>query len=160
MKRKCMKERTCCFTGHREIGTNEYYGIKKRTKNIIITLVKKWIIYYGSGGARGYDMLAAETILELKKIYPQIKLILVLPCPEQTKYWAEIDKYRYINIKKYADKVVYTSDHYYRGCMLVRNKHLVNNSKYCICYLAKGSGGTAFTVDYARYKGLEVYNIV
>lgn len=112
-----MKERTCCFTGHREIGTNEYYGIKKRTKNIIITLVKKGIIYYGSGGARGYDMLAAETILELKKIYPQIKLILVLPCPEQTKYWAEIDKYRYINIKKYADKVVYTSDHYYRGCI-------------------------------------------
>ena len=36
-------------------------------------------LYFGAGGALGFDTLAAQTVLDLKKDYPQIKLILVLP---------------------------------------------------------------------------------
>ena len=65
----------------------------------------------------------------------------------------------YENIKSKCDKYVYTSKYYYDGCMFKRNKHLVDNSKYCICYLTKKTGGTAFTVNYAFEKGLVIYNI-
>ena len=154
-----MREQTCCFTGHRDIPEQDYVEIKKKTRAAIISLIEKGVVYYGAGGARGFDTLAAETILELKKDYPQIKLILVLPCPEQTKGWDKKDVKKYAEIKSRADKVVYTSDYYFRGCMHVRNRHLVDCSKYCICYLTKNTGGTAFTVAYAKTKGLEILNI-
>ena len=154
-----MKEKTCCFTGHREIPERDYNLLKQKTKNAIVALIGKGVIYFGAGGARGFDTIAAETVLELKKDYPQIKLILVLPCPDQTKGWKEDDIRKYNIIKENADKVVFTADHYFNGCMHVRNRHLVDNSGYCICYLTKENGGTAFTVNYAKTKGLEIHNV-
>ena len=58
-----------------------------------------------------------------------------------------------------SDKVVYTARQYTRGCMFKRNRHLVDNSSVCVCYLTKDSGGTAYTVDYAEKKGLEIINL-
>ncbi len=123
-----MKEKTCCFTGHREIPESDYNLLKQKTNNAIVALIGKGVIYFGAGGARGFDTIAAETVLELKKDYPQIKLILVLPCPDQTKGWKEGDIRKYNIIKENADKVVFTADHYFSGCMHVRNRHLVDNS--------------------------------
>lgn len=40
-----------------------------------------------------------------------------------------------------------------------RNRHLVDHSGTCICYLTRSTGGAAYTVDYARRKGLHVINI-
>ena len=44
--------------------------------------------------------------------------------------------------------------------MFKRNRHLVDNSSVCVCYLTKDSGGTAYTVRYAKEKGLEIVNLV
>ena len=154
-----MKERTCCFTGHRDIPEQNYEEIKKRTKEIVISLIEKGVIYYIAGGARGYDTLAAETVSELKREYPKIRLILALPCKDQTKGWGEEDIRKYNRMKERADKVVYTAERYYKGCMHVRNRHLVDHSAYCVCYLEKDSGGTAYTVNYARKKGLAVFAV-
>ena len=77
-----MREKTCCFTGHREIDEKDYSKLKKRTRDLIVSLIEKGVVFFGAGGARGFDTLAAESVLELKKDYPQIKLILVLPCPD------------------------------------------------------------------------------
>jgi hypothetical protein len=43
--------------------------------------------------------------------------------------------------------------------MQKRNRHLVDNSSVCICYLTKPTGGTAYTVNYARRSGLQVINM-
>ena len=154
-----MREKTCCFTGHRDIPEQELDEIKKRTRTAIIALIEKGVIYYGAGGARGFDTIAAETVLELKKDYPQIKLILVLPCPEQTKGLKEDERRRYRIIMEKADKIVFISDHYYRGCMHVRNRYLVNNSTCCICYLTQNKGGTIYTVNYAKLHNLALINV-
>ena len=153
-----MREKTCCFTGHRKLSLSENI-VKDRLSKVLDNLIKDGIIYFGAGGALGFDTLAAEVVLEKKCVYPQIKLILVLPCPDQTKGWpsTDIDKYNYILSQ--ADKIVYTSEKYYTGCMHKRNRHLVNNSSYCICYLENDTGGTAYTVGYANENGLKIYNI-
>ena len=88
-----------------------------------------------------------------------MKLILVLPCLTQTRGWPAADVAEYERIKGLADKVVYTSQAYTAGCMHKRNRHLVDNSSVCVCYLTKDSGGTAYTVRYARKRGLEVINL-
>lgn len=152
-------KKTCCFTGHRIIPAHEYEEIQNTLEKIVISLINNGVCYFGSGGALGFDTMAALTILKLKEKYPHIKLILVLPCENQTYKWQQKDIDIYENIKSKCDKYVYTSKYYYNGCMFKRNKHLVDNSKYCICYLTKKTGGTAYTVNYAKSNGLTIYNI-
>lgn len=150
---------TCCFTGHRQLPSEEQAEIANKLERVIAVLYQKGIRYYGAGGALGFDALAAQTVLNLRESYPGMKLILVLPCLTQTRGWRSEDVAEYERIKELADKIVYTSQQYTRNCMHKRNRHLVDHSGVCICYLTKNSGGTAYTVKYARKQGLNVFNI-
>lgn len=154
-----MKNKTCCFTGHRDIPTGAYQLIFNKTEETVERLIKKGYLYFGAGGALGFDTIAAFTVLQLKERHPDIRLILVLPCYSQTRGWSSEDVKNYEDIKRKADKVVYTSEEYSRGCMHKRNRHLVDNSSACIAYLTESKGGTAYTVDYATKHGLFVFNI-
>lgn len=80
----CLKERTCCFTGHREIPSGAYQHIFNKTEEMVESLIKKGYLFFGAGGALGFDTIAAFTVLKLKERYPDICLILVLPCRNQT----------------------------------------------------------------------------
>lgn len=153
------KNRTCCFTGHRNIPEQDISKIKKNLEIEIEKLISKGVCFFGSGGAIGFDTLAALTVLKLKLKYPFIKLILVLPCPEQAKYWKQKDISLYDHIKSQADKIIYTSKSYSYECMHIRNRHLVDNSKFCICYLINEHSGTAYTVNYANTKDLEIIRL-
>ena len=155
-----IKTQTACFTGHREIPANEYQPIRVRVRETLVEAIRNGYRFFGSGGALGFDTLAAQVVLELKKEYPEIRLILVLPCLTQAKYWKLEDIRKYELIKKDADRIVYISKEYSRECMFKRNRHLADNSSLCICYLAKETGGTAYTVEYAKKKGLSVINLV
>lgn len=154
-----MRSYTACFTGHRKIPPEQLEEIARRLKRTIVDLIEKGYRFFGAGGALGFDTLAAQTILELKESYPQVKLILVLPCITQTRGWSACDIETYEKVKNLADKVVYTSKEYTSGCMHKRNRHLVDNSSVCICYLTENSGGTAYTVKYANSQKVDVINI-
>lgn len=154
-----MREKTCCFTGHRDLPFLKRNVIARKLEQTVIDLIHSGIQYFGAGGALGFDTLAAQTILKLRKEYPSIKLILVLPCLSQTRGWREADIETYNAIKAAADKVVYTSQEYTHGCMYKRNRHLVDNSSICVCYLTESTGGTAYTVNYANQQGLKVINL-
>ena len=82
-----------------------------------------------------------------------------MPCLTQTRGWPAADVQEYERIKALADKVVSTSQEYTKGCMHKRNRHLVNHSSVCVCYLTEKDGGTAYTVDYAERQGLEIINL-
>lgn len=154
-----MKERTCCFTGHRKIPPLQSVQIAERLKTELIKLIDQGYLYFGAGGALGFDTIAAKTVLTLQQSCPQIKLILVLPCKTQTRGWEKEDITIYEDIKKRCNKVVYTSEDYTRGCMLKRNRHLVDNSSACICCLTESKGGTTYTVEYARRSGIKIVNL-
>lgn len=154
-----MRSKTCCFTGHRVISEVETKRLKTHLKTVLEELIDTDYRYFGTGGALGFDTIAALTVLELKQKYPHIRLILVLPCVNQTKGWKDEDVRIYEYIKSLCDKYVYTSREYTKGCMHKRNRHLVDNSSCCICYLKKDSSGTAYTVGYALKQGLKVINI-
>ena len=154
-----MKEKTVCFTGHRTIPMLKKWKIEKKLKETLEALIDNGYCYFGAGGALGFDTIAAQTVLGLKKKHPEIKLILVLPCKNQTRGWEEKDVSVYESIIEQSDKVVYTQEHYDRGCMFKRNRHLVDNSSVCVAYLTEEKGGTAYTVNYANQKGVKVINI-
>jgi len=154
-----MHQNTCCFTGHRVIPKESFMQLQNRLEDVIQNLIQQNILNYYVGGALGFDTLAAQVIIKLRKKYPHIKLILVLPCKEQSKKWSTKDKKIYNDILNQSDWVVYTSDQYFIGCMQLRNRYLVDHSKICICYLEKEKGGTAYTVQYAKKKGLYIFNL-
>lgn len=153
------KKRTACFTGHRKIPAHDIRKIEKQLDRIIKKLYRKGVIFYGAGGSYGFDMLAEKAVIRARNRHKEIKLILVLPCKNQDKYWTEDNKAAFAEIKNQSDKIVYTSEIYSKDCMHKRNRHLVNFSGYCVAYLNKNSGGTAYTVNYARQNGLEIVNL-
>ena len=153
-----IRDKTCCFTGHRDIPQAQIPVLTKKVTTIQM-LAAQGIIYYGAGGALGFDTISATAVLKLQHTISQIKLILVLPCLSQAQRWSKRDQEVYESIKAQANKVVYTSQDYTRDCMFRRNRHLVDHSGTCICYLSKPQGGTAYTVDYAKKKGLKIINL-
>ena len=68
-----MKNKTACFTGHRDIPPLKRPGIKHRLEREIERSIQAGYEYFGAGGALGFDTLAAQTVLKLKERYPDIR---------------------------------------------------------------------------------------
>ena len=154
------RSKVACFSGHRKLPEN-CSKLRANLEKAIIELIERGVVFFGNGGAVGFDALAATTVLKLKKEYPHIRLVMVLPCPpeEQSMKWNEEQKKRYYDLLDQADKVRILSPRYTSGCMLNRNRHLVDNSGYLICYLRKNNGGTFYTVSYAEDRHLKILRI-
>ena len=60
---------------------------KKRLRDTIESFIWQGYTHFISGGALGMDTYAAETVLELKKEYPEIILEMVSPFDEQAAKW-------------------------------------------------------------------------
>ena len=82
-----MQSKTVCFTGHRSLPAEELPEISRHLEDTLIALIEQGYCYFGAGGALGFDTLAAQMVLRLRERYPQIRLILVLPCRNQTRGW-------------------------------------------------------------------------
>lgn len=68
---------TCCFTGHRNLPIHQEEEIWQRVCTRLYPLLERGVRYFGVGGALGFDTLVAEKLLNLRKTYPQIRVILV-----------------------------------------------------------------------------------
>lgn len=152
------KQQAVCFTGHRIIKRVHMTRLPGIITNAITKLYGQGYTQFLTGGAIGFDALAAQMVLKAKEKFADIQLILILPCLNQTKNWKQSDIETYQKIKSKADQVIYTSELYTKACMMKRNRALVDNSSYCVSYQYKENGGTAYTVRYAKSKGVTVYS--
>lgn len=158
------KSRTCCFTGYRPQKVNwefnssskEFLRVAKAVENLINQAIKNGYRYFISGMALGFDTLCAETVLKLKTINPEIKLICALPCKEQDKYWSDLQRQIYKKIIEQADVVQYVSENYTGYCMFKRNKFMLCNSSLVIALFDGKSGGTKTTLNLAKKSGLDI----
>lgn len=154
-----LRQRTCCFTGHREIREKDLPDILERTEQVIRRLIEKGVAFFGVGGAIGYDTEAAKLLFRLRATeYPHIKVILVYPFEGFTSRWSDAQRAEYARLLPKYDKAVCVAQRASREAYLARDRHLVDGSAYCIAYCTRNSGGTAYTVRYARQQGVTVYN--
>lgn len=151
--------KTCCFTGHRTIPAAEKNAIKDKLYKTVNALAAEGCTEFISGGAIGFDTLAAITVLAVRKLRPEIKLRLILPCSDQAERWNERDRTLYRYILEQADFSDILHESYIRGCMHERNRKMIDSSDICIAYLKRDFGGTKFTVDYALKKNKKVVYI-
>lgn len=153
------KEHTCCFTGHRKLPKDRLENIVIRLNREIDTLISQGVTTFISGGALGFDQIAASLIIAKKEMGKNIKLIFALPCKNQTNCWNSKQKRLYNSLLLQADEVIYTSEHYSDDCMKKRNHFMVDSSAYCICAKLYPNSGTEQTVKYAIERGLKVINV-
>ncbi len=154
------RQKTCCFSGHRDLCQNEMTALQPKLSEEIRRLAAKGVTRFIAGGAVGFDMLAAVCVLNLKSMeLPHLHLTLALPCVHHYKNWSRADKEMLLHLLERSDEVVFVSNEYQPGCMQKRNRYMVDHSAHLVCYCMRKSGGTAYTLRYAEKNQLTVCNI-
>ena len=152
--------KACFFTGHRIIPANKRNIIKSLLRQEILNKINDGVTVFISGGALGFDTLAAEQVIDMRGDYDMIHLCLYLPCHNHDISWNPSDRQRFYDIKSSADEIYYvTKNDYAPGCMKKRNNAMVEASDCGIAYMTKASSGSAQTVRMAMEKGIDVINI-
>lgn len=148
-----------CFTGHRKINITP--ELKERLRGVITYCIERGFTNFYAGGALGWDTLCEHTVLELRKIYSHIRLIIVMPCnfEEQTAKWNEAQKNEYRQIIKAADETIKTGGQYTKNCMKIRNTKLIEFGDLCICFCNNYRSGTGQTVEMAKAKPIPIVNL-
>ncbi len=153
------RQTTCCFTGHRDIPKGERQNVKNALQKAIAEHISKGVTTFISGGALGFDTLAAQCVLEAREKNSRVSLVMMLPCRDQCARWSLADRGVYEDILKIADDIYVLNEKYITGCMHQRNKVMVSQSGFCIAYHSGRRGGTAYTVELAKAQGIEIQNI-
>ena len=149
----------CCFTGHRAIPQDKRLPLVAKLDRTLTMLIAKGYTVFRCGGARGFDTLTALRVLNLKKIHPEIKLSLILPCKDQAATWNEGERLMWQDILDRADEVRFIAARYTPDCMHLRNRALVDGADTCVAYLTANRGGTLYTCSYALKQGLTLINL-
>ena len=149
----------CCFTGHRSLDPARLSQISELLDCVLDGLIREGVTVFRTGGAMGFDTLAALKILDRKEKDPRLSLELCLPCRDQTRGWQDLHREYYESILKRADRVRYVGEAYTQTCMMERNRMLVDGSRFCVAFCQSEVGGSAYTVRYAEKKGLRIINL-
>ena len=149
----------CCFTGHRKLDPTRLEELSAVLDRVLDGLIREGVTTFRTGGAMGFDTLAALKILDRKANDPRLVLELCLPCRDQTRGWEDIHQGYYDNILQRADRVRYVGEYYTKTCMKERNRMLVDGSRFCVALCTKSVGGSAYTLRYAESRGLRVINL-
>lgn len=151
-------DKTICLTGHRPKGlpwgyNEENEKCKKFLQDLTIVLrnqIENGYTYFLTGMAEGFDMLATELLIALRKEYKKIKVIAIIPCLNQENRWSPNQQKRYHNILRQCNSSKVLSKTYTKDCMNIRNKFMVEHSELVIaCYNGTPSG-TGNTIKFAR----------
>jgi uncharacterized phage-like protein YoqJ len=108
-----------------------------------------------TGMALGWDIWLAQVALQHK-----IPIHCYIPFKGQEFSWPKSSRKEYQRIIGLAEKVVYISEQYYKECFLERDRAMIDNCNkvYSLLNPEVDSGGTYYTVQYAKSKNLEIKN--
>ena len=151
--------RSVCFTGHRELPprtTPAYRQLVKDTEAAIRRAFDEGARRFYCGGAEGFDLLCGQLVILERERHLDIQLILLLPYTGFGERFSARDRAELSRQKREAEEVLYLSNHYFPGCMALRNRQLVEDADVCIAHLVRAPSGTAQTVGFARQKGAEI----
>ena len=156
--------RVCAFTGHRpqklpwgfDESDPRCFEFRFRLRVALEYLIGQGYTDFMSGGAQGFDLMAAQIVLSLRESYPWIRLIMVIPFDGQADRWSEEQRQRRQAVIEASDRVVHISREYDRGVFFRRNHYLVNAADLVLAAYDGQGGGTAATLAYAREHGVKV----
>ena len=158
-----MGEPTCTFTGHRAEklpwGYNENDPRCRRLKRTLYDTLEA--VYESGfhrficGMAEGCDLYFCEAVLALREDYPDITLEAAVPFAGQAEHWGAAQRQRYEALLARCDTVTVLQEHSSPGCMMKRNRYMVDRSSLLLACFDGRPGGTMSTIVYAERQGLK-----
>ena len=147
--------KTCCVTGHREIPSQLQQTLRRRLEQEVQQAIADGYTCFLSGFAEGADLLFAVVVAEQKVEHPDICLEAAIPYRgrynrllQNTATRALLDLCTAIHIASETSRP---------GVYHQRNRYMVERSSRIIAvYDGRKTGGTAYTVQYARRQGKDV----
>lgn len=152
-----MRETTCCFAGRGVIPQYLREEVEKRLEDKIIYLLQKGADTFVTCGGAGFDTLAAQKVLDLKELFPHIRLELVLagrggPQGRQGRGTSAA----YEAIKARADGFSYASNTHRPATLVQCERVMVQMSSWCVFYLQQTPFNACYAAKYAREYGLHL----
>lgn len=143
------------FTGHRT-----YRGeADEALRATLRTLYAEGYRTFLGGMAVGFDLAAAEAVLDLRDELHDVRFVAIIPFASQGAGFAAAVRHRYEKIVAAADERITLSDGYFKGCYQVRNRYLVDHASVVVAWYNGSSGGTQQTFLSALHRGLRVENL-
>lgn len=147
------------FTGHRPEklpwGSDETdprcAALKQHLKAAVRDAAGDGYDVFLCGMARGCDFYFAEAVLELG-----LRLEAYLPCPSQADRWPKGDRDRQTGLLLRCGAVYMAEQRYSEGCMLRRNRLMVENCDALLTVFDGSPGGTRAAIGYAKKLGKSV----
>lgn len=161
------RQESCCFTGHRPTKLPWRYdendprctALKLRIRHAVEVAYEQGYRHFICGMAQGCDFYFCESVLEMRKKYPDITVEAALPCPTQADRWPEIQQERYRVLVSACDFETMVSSQYTSSCMQRRDRYMVDHSSLLIAAFDGSAGGTRYTVEYAMRRGIPVVDL-
>ncbi len=160
-------EKTCCFTGHRpnklpwrdDETDPRCLALKEAIRQEVERAYDRGFRHFICGMAQGCDFYFCEAVLALRDERPGVTVEAAVPCPEQAEKWPQWDKERWAQLVGLCDYETVVQHGYDRGCMLRRDRYMVDRSALLIAAFDGTAGGTQYTVLYALRRGVETVTI-
>ena len=150
----------CSFTGHRAIPNEVRARLNGLLTRAIAYAYDNGCRSFYCGGALGFDTMAAKAIILFRMSHPDARLIILVPCKDQSLAWQWAAKDMYDYLLSAADEVVYVTDGAYTSdCMRRRNAMLAEVCDILIAYSGNPRSGSGQTVRMAQKLGKTVYNL-
>lgn len=154
---------TCFFSGHRHLPYEKTQRISELLEKEIIERYNCGITNFISGGALGFDTIAGNIVLKLKKntaLYEDMKLILYIPCYSYGMNWNYEQRCDLHRLKSNADFFeIIVKEQYTDDCIKIRNQKMVDDACCGIVYKTIYKSGTSQTVSMAKKQNKSVINL-
>lgn len=141
------REHSALFIGHKDC-----FGLREEElETLLMSLIERGVVYFWNGGMGHFDMLCARKIWTLKERFPAIRQYLVIP------YLS----FR-MQCKEYFDEVIYPEGferYSFQSAIPARNRYMVQQAAYAVCYVEHGWGGAAQTYGYAVRNGCQILQL-
>ncbi len=165
---KFNKQTTACFTGYRQQKLLKQNAPLKEILLNLDTVVEK--LYdkgyrtFMCGMCSGFDLLAANAVINLKNRHQDILLIAVVPFEgQQRDFTTTNDQSTYSSTLLMADHVEIISQKRSPSAYLKRNDFMLSNSSTLVAYYnpedRSPRSGTLYTVRHAKKQDLSIVNL-
>ena len=128
------------FCGHKEVADREV--VERWLYETCTKLIENGTDEFYLGGYGGFDHLCAAVLRDLKKSYPRIRLILILPYLNSSMITDGYDETLYPPLESVPRRFAISR----------RNEWMVRECDVVVAYVTHGWGGAAKTLEYARRK--------
>lgn len=105
-----------------------------------------------------FDLIAAESVLNLKQKNSAIKLLAVIPFVGSDANFNSTEKLRFKTISNCADQVIFTSSTYQENILTIHANYLLENASHLISFY-NNEDKTPYIVNCAAKANLPITNI-